>query len=133
MDGRNKPNKSTISAMKELAKELEGLTKRDDEKLSEYYDVVKHDLDRISDVLLPRVIQFSSDQEIITDLIDFDVSKNELNSKIKYEWGESIPVKYFLVLFVLSSEVVYESICKEWEVRKELADISNGCNIFLRP
>ena len=76
--------------------------------------LVQHDLDRISDVLIPRIIQCSSDQDIITDLIDLDESKNDLHSKIRYESEDTILGKNHLTLFVLSSKYAYKSICKEW-------------------
>ena len=114
VDGRDKPNDDAIKAMDKLARELNKLELLEGDKILKYYNLIQHDLDRISDVLIPRIIQCSSDQDIITDLIDLDNSKNDLHSKIRYEHEDIILGRNLLTLFVLSSICAYKSICKEW-------------------
>jgi len=46
----------------------------------EFYDAVKWDLDRIRDVLTPRVIQSSNDLHVIDALVEFDQASSEVHN-----------------------------------------------------
>jgi hypothetical protein len=88
IEGRDRPNPATITAMTNLASQLRRLpnvvsTEKSTSDLTvEFYEAVKWDLDQIRDVLTPRVVQSSADQEIINALVEFDNARRKLHNAI---------------------------------------------------
>jgi hypothetical protein len=88
IEGRDHPNPATVPAIGDLISQLRKLpsavsAERSTSDLSvEFYDVIKWDLDQIRDVLTPRVVQSSSDQQIIDALIEFDDARRKLHNAI---------------------------------------------------
>ena len=88
IEGRDHPNPATAPAIGDLLSQLRKLpsavsAEKSTSDLSvEFYDVTKWDLDQIRDVLTPRVVQSSNDQQIIDALIEFDDARRKLHNAI---------------------------------------------------
>jgi hypothetical protein len=86
--GRDHPNPATVPAIGDLLSQLRKLpsavsAEKSTSDLSvEFYEMVKWDLDQIRDVLTPRVVQSSNDQQIIDALIEFDDAGRRLHNAI---------------------------------------------------
>jgi hypothetical protein len=88
IDGRNQPNPSTISAIKEVSAQLRTVTnspsptKHRSDYVVELYENSRWDLDQIQRVLTPLVIQSEADQELIDILMSFDMARRDLHNDI---------------------------------------------------
>jgi len=89
MDGRNYPTVECVDAMTDLIAQLQKFSCSYDgeEHLSDlatkYYNEIRWDVDQMRNVITPRVIQSSDDQELIDALVEFDSVVRELYSAIK--------------------------------------------------
>lgn len=86
-DGRTIPSPDTIVAFDQLIGSLSNLRAELSEKgLSDItgalYESIKWDLDQIQDILTPRVVQSSGDQEFINYLVEFDNSRQVLHNSV---------------------------------------------------
>jgi hypothetical protein len=73
-------------------------------------------LDQIQTVLTPRVMQSSTDQELIDALIEFDDARRRLhNSIIGHKLICTQSVFPDVLSLVQSSEHLYQALCRSWE------------------
>lgn len=85
--GRFKPNHDTILAMDQVIDEIRQISiKLDTKSATDFpynlYEVIEWDLDQIQDILIPRVVQSSDDQEFINMLIELDSSRESLYTSV---------------------------------------------------
>jgi hypothetical protein len=87
-EGRDHLNPAAITAIGRLAselRELPGALSTDNtfsDMSVEFYKEVKWDLDQISEVLIPRVIDGAANQHVIDALIEFDMARLELRNAV---------------------------------------------------
>jgi hypothetical protein len=88
MEGRDHPDSVVAEAMLEFCAKLQNLPGANsyDNTLSDIavklYHGIHYDLDHLCDVLLPRVIQESSDQKLIDALVEFDRARWNLRNGV---------------------------------------------------
>jgi hypothetical protein len=85
--GRDYPNLAVAKAMLALCSKMQSLPGADDpgdNKLSdiavEFYQEVQWNLDQVSNVLLPRVVQSTQEQEVIDSITEFDRARLKLHT-----------------------------------------------------
>lgn len=119
-DGRTIPNPDTVVAFNQLIGELKGLSRELNERnLSDItgnlYENIKWDLDQIQDVLTPRVVQSSSDQEFINLLIEFDNSRQLLHSSVVAHLKMNTNDSFFKLLETLDlCRSLYAKLLERW-------------------
>jgi hypothetical protein len=125
-EGHSKPpNPNVLRAFNNLIQELQqyelpreiAREKSESDIAIEYYDAVRWDLDQIQNVLTPRVMQSSTDQNLIDLLIEFDSAHRQLHhSIIGHQQAVTQAVFSEVISLVGSAARLYEAI---YECRKE--------------
>ena len=122
IEGRDQPNPATIPAMADLASQLRHLPSAVSKEKStsdltvEFYEAVKWDLDQVQDVLIPRVMQSSADQEIINALVEFDSARGELhNAIIVHKQVVTHGAFPAVVALLEQTQSLYGALCKKWK------------------
>jgi hypothetical protein len=122
LEGRNTPNSTTVTGFEHLLEQLRTCSSRDvgNKSISdvavEFYEAVTWDLDQIQTVLTPRVVQSSTDQELIDALIEFDDARRRLhNSIIGHKLICTQSVFPDVLSLVQSSRRLYQALCRSWE------------------
>jgi hypothetical protein len=86
--GRDHPNLAVAQAMLELCSKMQGLpgaTSTDNtfsDIAVEFYQDIQWNLDQISNVLLPRVVQSTTEQEVVDSLVEFDRARLDLHNAV---------------------------------------------------
>jgi hypothetical protein len=121
-EGRDHPNPATVPAIGGLISQLRKLpsavsAEKSTSDLSvEFYDVIKWDLDQIRDVLTPRVVQSSSDQQIIDALIEFDDARRKLhNAIIVHKQIVTHGVFPDTIALLEQARSLYGILCDKWK------------------
>jgi hypothetical protein len=122
IEGRDRPNPATITAMAKLASLLRQLSsaisneKSTSDLAVEFYRAVKWDLDQIQNVLTPRVMQSSTDQQIINALVEFDNARRKLHNAIivhrKIVTHSAFPA---VIELLEQTQALYSAICEKWK------------------
>lgn len=123
IEGRDRPNPLTISAMEDLISQLSELpsavsAEKSTSDLSvEFYEAIKWDLDQIQDVLTPRVVQSYGDQQIIDGLIEFDDARRKLHNAIIVHKQITLHTVFPDTLELLNQALnLYKLLCSnKWE------------------
>lgn len=121
MEGRNRPNLSTVEGLRALAEQLRSIkhSPSPDKHLSDYvidyYEHAKWDLDQIQAILTPMVIQIEADQELIDALVVFDKARRELhNAIISHKLIVTDAPFPALIEFIDASADLYAVLCRSW-------------------
>jgi len=119
-EGRDRPDAQTIEGLIALAKLLRAVPNPANNDLSdaaiECYKASKWDLDQVCDSLLPRVIEYSDDQDLIDALIELDAVRRTLhNSMIAHQQVVTGGVFYHLPELVDASAKVYRALLNHWK------------------
>lgn len=121
LEGRSSPSASAPAGMDELATALEGLPnsiggdKSTSDLAVEWYEAVKWDLDQIREVLTPRVMQFSTDQEPVDALIQFDEADRDLeNAIIAHKQVVTHSVFRHVTELLRRAKVLYDVVTDHW-------------------
>jgi hypothetical protein len=121
IEGRDHPNPDTITGMANLASQLCQLPSAVSKEKStsdlsvEFYELIKWDLDQIRDVLTPRVIQNSNDQQIINALIEFDNARRKLhNAIIVHKQIVTHSVFPDVIELLEQTQTLYSALCERW-------------------
>jgi|SRR5579864_4877113 len=119
-EGRDKPDPKTIEGLSALAKLLRATPNPANNDLSdkaiECYKASKWDLDQLCDSLLPRVIEYSDEQDLIDALIVLDGVRRTLhNSMIGHEQVVTGGVFCHLPELVEASAQVYTALLNHWQ------------------
>jgi len=84
--GRDHPNPAVAKAMLDLCSKMEALPGAKSTEISfsdiavEFYRDIQWNLDQISNVLLPRVVQSTNELEVVDSLIEFDRARLKLHN-----------------------------------------------------
>jgi len=119
-EGRDKPDAQTIEGLGALASLLRavpnpGNNDRSDAAI-ECYKASKWDLDQLCDSLLPRVIEYSDEQDLIDALIELDSVRRALhNSMIAHQQIATGGVFHHLPELVDASARVYAALLNHWK------------------
>lgn len=118
-EGRDKPDAKTIEGLSALANLLRAVPNPENNDLSdkaiECYKANKWDLDQLCDSLLPRVIEYSGEQDLIDSLIGLDGIRRTLhNSMIAHEQAVTGGVFCHLPELVDASAQVYGALLNHW-------------------
>lgn len=122
INGRIEPNKSVIEGINELARDLEQNKKYSTTEKSfsdfcvEFYESnAKWDIDQITNSILPRVMQESSDQELINALVSFDSKYREfINAIIAHREVVTHSIAEPFISFVKEFGVLYQCLERAW-------------------
>jgi hypothetical protein len=119
-EGRDRPDPQTIEGLTALAKLLRAVPNPANNDLSdaaiECYKASKWDLDQLCDSLLPRVIEYSDEQDLIDALIELDTVRRTLhNSMIAHEQIVTGGVFHHLPELVDASKQVYRALLNHWK------------------
>lgn len=120
--GRTEPKKSVIEGISELVADLEKNKEYSSKEKAfsdlsvEYYtSSAKWDLDQIINSILPRVIQESSDQEVIDSLVQFDSTYREfINAVIAHREVVTHSVAEPFINLVKEFGALYKCVEKCW-------------------
>lgn len=122
IEGRDRPNPATINAMANLASLLRQLPSAVSNEKSasdlavEFYEAVKWDLEQIQDVLTPRIVQSSADQQIINALVEFDNARRKLhNAIIAHKQIVTHSVFPAVIELLEQTQALYGAICEKWK------------------
>ena len=122
IQGRDRPNPATITAMADLALQLRQLQSAVSRERStsdlavEFYEAIKWDLDQIQGVLTPRVVQSPADQQIINALVEFDNARRKLhNAIIAHKRVVTHSVFPAVIGLLEQTQALYGAICEKWE------------------
>lgn len=118
-EGRDRPDARTIEGLAELAAMLRAVPNQGNNDLSDaaitYYEGDKWDLDELCDSLLPRVIEYSDEQDLIDSLIEFDSVRRALHTSIiGHKLVVTGGVFVHLAELVDASANVYRSLLNHW-------------------
>jgi hypothetical protein len=119
-EGRDKPDAQTIEGLGALASLLRavpnpGNNDRSDAAI-ECYKASKWDLDQLCDSLLPRLIEYSDEQDLIDALIELDSVRKALhNSMIAHQQIVTGGVFHHLPELVDASAQVYGALLNHWK------------------
>ena len=118
-EGREKPDPKAIEGLAALAKLLRTVPNPASNDLSdkaiECYKASKWDLDQLCESLLPRVIEYSDEQDLIDSLIGLDGVRRTLhNSMIGHELAVTGGVFSHLPELVDASAQVYRALLNHW-------------------
>jgi hypothetical protein len=118
-EGRDHPNPVVAQAMSDLCSKMEALpgAKGTDNKLSdiavEFYRDVLWNLDQISNVLLPRVVQSTNELEVVDSLIEFDRARLNLhNAAYVHKLIVIGGIFPDMINLVRSAQVLYRTLAK---------------------
>jgi hypothetical protein len=122
ISGRNEPTKIAIEGINELILDLEKNKNYSTREKSfsdlcvEYYgSSAKWDLDQITNSILPRVMQESTDQEVIDALVRFDsVYREFINAIISHREVRTHDVAEPFINLVTEFGLLYQCIEKAW-------------------
>jgi len=121
IEGRDRPNPTTVTAMDDLASQLRQLPSTVSNEKStpdlavEFYDAVKWDFEQIQDVLTPRVVQSPSDQLVINALVEFDNARRKLHNAIIVHKQVVTHSAFLAVVELLEQiQISYGAICENW-------------------
>lgn len=118
-EGRDRPDAKTIEGLSALAKLLRAVPNPEHNDLSdkaiECYKASKWDLDQLCDSLLPRVIEYSDEQDLIDSLIMLDGIRRTLHSSmIGHQKVLTGGVFCHLPELVDASAQVYKALLNHW-------------------
>ncbi len=112
--GRDQPNSSVAASMLKFCSKLQNLpgAESGDNILSDIavdlYQYIQWDLDQLTDILLPRVIQATNDQEVIDALVGFDRAKQRLHNAVVGQEEIAIGGIYKdVIVLVKHAQIVY--------------------------
>ena len=112
--GRDEPNSFVAATILELCSSLQNLpgANSSDNTLSdiavELYKNIQWDLDQLTNVILPRVIQATNDQEVIDALVGFDRAKQSLHNAVIVQKKISIGgIFQEVIVLVKQAQVAY--------------------------
>ena len=119
LSGRGNPDPQTIEGLATLASMLRAVPDPSSNEVSDevvaFYEENKWDLDQLCDSLLPRVIEYSDEQDLIEAMTEFDGARRALHNAVlahkKITIG-GIIVK--LAELVDASANVYRSLLNHW-------------------
>lgn len=123
LGGRDSPSPHAIVGMADLATKLRRLPEEvsSQESTSDRsvafceQDSVRWDLDQIRYVLMPRVLQRSSDQQVIDALVAFDGARRKLeNAVITHKRIVVGRVLEELVKLLDQAQALYQALCEGW-------------------
>jgi len=119
-EGRDKPDPQTVEGLGALAKLLRAVPNPGNNDLSdtaiECYKASKWDLDQLCDSLLPRVIEYSDEQDLIDSLIELDAVRRTLhNSMIGHQRAVTGGVFCHLPELVDASAQAYGALLNHWK------------------
>ena len=119
-EGRNEPDAQTIEGLGALSGLLRAVPNPGNNDLSdaaiECYKASKWDLDQLCDSLLPRVIEYSDEQDLIESLIELDAVRRALhNSMIGHQQAVTGGVFCHLPELVDASAQVYGALLNHWK------------------
>ena len=121
LEGRNTPSQSTHFGFEDLLQQLKKLPasisgeKSTSDVAVEFYEAVIWDLDQIQNVLTPRIIQSSNDQELIDALVEFDNGRRQLhNSIIGHKLAATHNVFPNLLILIERSGRLYQTLYSRW-------------------
>jgi hypothetical protein len=122
IDGRNHPNPATFDAMASLISQLRSLSSSETPEKStsdisvEFYEEVKWDFDQIRDVLTPRVVQSSDDQQLIDALMRLDQTRRNLhNAIIMHKRAVTHSVFPHIIAVIEQVRLTYGLLYEQWE------------------
>ncbi len=73
------------------------------------------DLDQIRDVLLPRVLQSSTDQHLVEALVEFDSSRQKLHGAIiAHRQAVTHGVFPYVIDLLEQAQALYSVLCENW-------------------
>lgn len=119
-EGRDKPDARTIEGLRALATLLRAVPDPENNDRSdaaiECYNASKWDLDQLCDSLLPRVIEYSDEQDLIDSLIELDAVRRTLhNAMIAHQVVVTGGVFCHLPELVDASAQVYGALLNHWK------------------
>jgi len=120
-EGRDRPDARTIEGLTALASMLRAVPNPGNNDLSDaaiaYYEGGRWDLDQLCDSLLPRVIEYSDEQDLIDALIEFDSVRRALHTSIiAHKLVVTGGVFVHLAELVDASSNVYRSLLNHWRL-----------------
>jgi hypothetical protein len=119
-EGRDRPDAQTIEGLGALVKLLRAVPDPGNNDLSdaaiECYKASKWDLDQLCDGLLPRVMEYSDEQDLIDSLIELDGVRRTLhNSMISHQQIVTGGVFCHLPELVDACAKVYGALLNHWK------------------
>jgi len=121
IEGRNRPNPETISAIQHLTEQLriqkpQSREKSEDDIAVEFCEEVRHDLDQIVDVLIPRVVQSTNSQTLVDALMEFDQSWRDVqNAMIAQKRVVAGNVYARVIVLNERASNVYKALLSDWK------------------
>lgn len=121
-EGRFKPNSDTVTAISQVIEELKKISiKLNDKTITELtmnlYEAIKWDLDQIQDILIPRIVQSSDDQEFINILIELDSSREELYASVISRNNVATNEGFMNAIKLLEScHLIYSKLFERWKI-----------------
>lgn len=120
LEGRDRPAAQTIEGLGALTNLLRAVPNPENNDLSDAaigcYKASKWDLDQLCDSLLPRVIEYSDEQDLIDALIELDTVRRALhNSVISHQLILTGGVFHRLPELVDASAHVYGALLNHWK------------------
>jgi hypothetical protein len=116
---RDHPNPAVAQAMLDLCSKMQGLpgARGTDNTLSdiavEFYHDIQWNLDQISNVLLPRVVQSTNEPEVVDSLIEFDRAKLTLHNAAYVQKRLAIGGIFpEMIKLVRSAQALYGTLAK---------------------
>jgi len=90
---------------------------RENSKLTvEFFDDIRWDLDRVSDILIPRILQFSDDQKVIDAAIGLDYARDQFENAVIVERRISIGIDLFDLCFLLREiHELLQTFVEKWD------------------
>jgi len=119
MHGYRRPNANSITAIKyirdTLIKVPDEVQKQYAEQNIKLLEQIRWDLERLGDNLIPRVLQFSDDQEIIDILINLDRTQELFQNSVDHQ-GSAGQYFSFKHLLSLAEEIenLFTALIRDW-------------------
>lgn len=119
--GRNEPNADTAAGISHMGAQLREIPsavsaeKSSSDCAVEYYSAVKWDIDQVRDVLIPRLIESSADQDLIDSAVAFDQAARDLYTAVTvHQRVVTHGVLPDFLALVDKARGVYETLLASW-------------------
>jgi len=121
LKGRDKPHVKVVEGLTDLASMLS--TKADSwsndtsDSVVDVYEMIKWDLDQLCEDILPRVIEYSGEQDLIDKLIELDRARRALrNATVVHKKISIGGIVSSLVEVVDACANLYQSLLRHWKL-----------------
>lgn len=121
LEGRDKPKVKAVEGMTDLASMLStkaGSWCNDaSDNVVNVYEEIKSDLDQLCESLLPRVIEYSDEQDLIDKLVELDRARRALrNATVVHKKIRTGGIVSNLLELVDACSNVYQSLLTHWKL-----------------